>query len=225
MRDLTFKVPEDQLAPLLADQYIRRKYNRKDRLREKHDYVERITPEVAQGRLSVVDIGPGPGEYLEWCRHYGNTILGVDSPEENAMGAEYEKLSRLCHRYQGIPAEYFGLDGFIESKLTGFDLINLQGSLEMAMEPCLIGTDFHKHHLVQTMTLDLIKGESYLRRVFDAFASKLNANGRVVLYCNMVKNQEEYANLIEKCSAALRLETSDRKKTLWTFRKSSSSPT
>ncbi len=220
MRNLNqFLVPQDQLDVLLQDPYLSKKYNRLDRVKEKIDYAERITPEVLMGGLSVVDIGPGPGEYLEWCRYFGNEILGVDSASENAMGSEYEVLSRLCHKYQEIPMDYTGLDGFINGNLSGFNLINLQGSLEMAMEPCLIGEDFHKHHRVQNMVLDLDLGEAYLYKVFNSFAAKLKDQGRVVLYCNSVKNQNEYADLIEKCSTALTLETSDRKKTLWTFRK------
>lgn len=216
-----FRVPDDKLAPLMRDPYLQKKYDRGVRLREKQDYIERLAPEIAQGGLSVVDVGPGPGEFLEWARHYWNDILGIDSPSENAMGAEYEILSRLCHKHQEIPMKYYGLDGFIEDpSATGYDLINMQGSLEMAMEPCLIGADFHKHHRVQDMVLDLDLGRAYLTKAFNAFADKLRVGGRVILYCNQVKNQSEYADLIEICSARLTIETADRKKTLWTFRKS-----
>lgn len=217
---LDFLVPEEKLAPLLRDPYLAKKYNRAARIKEKQDYIERLAPEIAQGGLFVADIGPGPGEFLEWARHYGNKILGVDSPSENAMGAEYEVLSRLCHEYQKLPVLYYGLDGFIKDPLGGFDLINLQGSLEMAMEPCLVGEDFHKHHRVQDMTLNVVLGRAYLQTVFDAFYEKLNRKGRVILYCNGVKNQSEYADLIDICSRRFSVELSDRKKTLWLFRKS-----
>jgi hypothetical protein len=67
--------------------------------------------------------------------------------------------------------------------------------------------------------LDLAKGEAYLREVFAGLYRRLRPNGRVVLYCNGVKNQEEYADLLEKCSVQFRIELSDRKRTLWSFRK------
>jgi hypothetical protein len=100
---LEFKVPTSEIEGLLQDPYLSKKYNRDVRLKDKMDYIQRVTPEVTNAGLSIVDVGPGPGEYLEWCRYFGNAILGVDSPYENAMGAEYEKLSRICHRWQEIP--------------------------------------------------------------------------------------------------------------------------
>lgn len=218
---LDFCVPESMIADLKKDPYIAKKYDRKARMKEKQDYIEKLAPEIAKGGLSVVDIGPGPGEFLELCRHYGNTIFGVDSYEENAMGLSYLKLSRLCHSFQLIPVNYCGLDGFMfDKKATGYDLINLQGSLEMAMEHCLVGKDFHQHHNVRDMVLDLMLGREYLLKVFKAFKEKLVPGGRVILYCNQVKNQSEYADLIEYCSEGLTIEIADRKKTLWAFRKS-----
>jgi hypothetical protein len=218
---LTFNAPDAIINELKKDPYIAKKYNRTVRLKEKQDYIERLAPEIAKGGLSIVDIGPGPGEFLELCRHYDNKILGIDSPVENAMGAEYEKLSRVCHEYQDLPVKYYGLDGFLDDdSSSGYDLINLQGSLEMAMEPCLVGKDFHKHHNVRDMILNISLGREYLLKLFKSFVLKLNKNGRVILYCNQVRNQNEYADLIDFCSDGLTTEIADRKKTLWTFRKS-----
>src|SRR5690606_26418783 len=62
-------------ATLLDDPWLARKVDRERRLKEHRAYMERYCAEL-DGKGLVIDIGPGPGEFLELCRAKGHDILG-----------------------------------------------------------------------------------------------------------------------------------------------------
>ena len=208
-------LPPEVQEMIRLDPYLAGKYNRARRWREKSDYIDRYIPELKAGGFRVLDIGPGPGEFLELCQDYGNEAIGIDSVEPNVMGDAYDALSRACHKAQGLDVSYIGLSGFLTTDWEGFDCINLQGSLEIAMTPYLRGDGFGEHKRTGSMVLDLDPAAAFLYRAIQGIRKKLNPNGSILLYCNALKNQIDYAGLLENAASGLRLEMSNPDRTLW----------
>jgi len=127
---------EDEAVRLLEDRFVRTKCNRERRLREKFDYIEQYCREIKKFKGRVLDLGPGPGEFLELCRHYGHSVLGIDAgfKDYGGMGMNYLEYSKLMTDRQKIPVFYTGLDNLLEQGALpfrdgSFDFINSQGSI------------------------------------------------------------------------------------------------
>jgi 2-polyprenyl-3-methyl-5-hydroxy-6-metoxy-1,4-benzoquinol methylase len=125
---------------LLTDPFLSRKYDRKRRIRDKISYIGENCPSLKNGGFAVLDIGPGPGEFLELCRYYGNKIRGIDAPPDDCeMGENYLKLSRMLCERQKVPVDYSGFHGKTKLKNKSVDFINMQGSIEQCFYDCLTG--------------------------------------------------------------------------------------
>ena len=121
---------------LLEDNYVANKCDRNRRIKEKYEYINNYCQEIKAGGGKVLDIGPGPGEFLEICRYYRNDIQGIDAKfnDYGGMGEEYLQYSKLMSDRQKIPVLYEGLDHMLESGPLPFDdktftFINSQGSI------------------------------------------------------------------------------------------------
>jgi|SRR5210317_1952663 len=100
----------------------------------------------------VIDIGPGPGDFMAMCESMGHSSLGVDGNRdgEGGMGGAY--ISR-CEEYWeefGVDVWQCGLDDFLFSDRKPASnsccLINSRGSIEQALSHCMVGAPHHKHH-------------------------------------------------------------------------------
>jgi SAM-dependent methyltransferase len=124
-------------SELLNNSFIKYKYNRERRLKSKEEYIDKYLPEIKTKKGIILDLGPGPGEFLEICRYYGNEIVGIDAKEDDSigMGTEYIKLSKLLTERQKINVLYNGVENYIKNKNFPFkdqeiSVINSQGSIE-----------------------------------------------------------------------------------------------
>jgi len=133
---------------VMLDPYIKKKYNREKRIQDKNQYISSYLPRIrSESNLSILDIGPGPGEFMEICQEYGHTTKGIDGLIENCeMGNEYMILSSLFAERQELDISYTGLNiqdwGYEDSQ---FDIINSQGSIEQVFRDYLVGIP-HKVH-------------------------------------------------------------------------------
>lgn len=186
---------------LTRDPYLKKKYDRARRIHDKLNYIDDLLPEVKKGGGVVLDIGPGPGEFLEVCRKYGNEVYGIDASFEDCeMGDEYIRLSQLMTQLQKLQVWYNGFKDFViplpDKSVT---VINSQGSIEQVMKKHLVGPP-HK----QTKKASLLKwtGDDNMRadfeKMFVAFDRVLKPGGIVCIWANGAKNTKVYAELVDR---------------------------
>jgi len=205
---------ESQYKEVLEDEYICKKYNRKNRIQDKVDYINKHLPEVKAGAKGlIIDLGCGPGEFLEICRFYGNTVVGVDARLDDCeMGAEYIKLSYLLCKRQNLDVKYIGFENMLKKGRLPFEdnsvkIINSQGSIEQIFKDYLIG----EPHINNKSSKKLIwKVDDSLDSVFYHFFKEvkriLKLNGVLVIYANGTNNKRQYDMLIRRTSLKAGLE-------------------
>jgi len=194
-----------EIGKLLKDPYISKKFNRPNRIIDKLEYIDKFLPEVKSNPGRVLDIGCGPGEFLEWCRYFGNDIIGIDaSLDDCEMGNEYIRLSKLITTRQSIDVKYVGFDNILkEGKLPISDnsikVVNSQGAIEQIFKDFLIGPPHREHkncnRLSWNMSNKMIKTFTHF---FDELYRILETNGVCFIYGNGAKNTDEYDAMITK---------------------------
>ncbi len=192
---------------VIRNPFIKKKYNREKRISSKIEYIKENLPEVLSGNKYILDIGPGPGEFLEVCRFYNNKIVGIDARQnESEMGNEYLRLSMLMSERQKLPIKYIGFDSFLDGKELPFkdgelDIINSQGSIEQVFKDSMLGEPVRNHHISKIMSWDF-KEETLKKfnHIFKEFNRVLKKNGIVLIFGNGAANVEEYNKNIIKYS-------------------------
>lgn len=194
---------EDEFELLLRDKYVRTKYDRMKRLANKITYVIDYLPELVSEKGAVLDIGPGPGEFLEVCRKLGHDIFGIDaSPGESEMGHEYLRLSMLMTIRQNIPVLYKSVERIIRTSGFPFEdeaffVVNSQGAIEqicreyMVGEPCRVHKDANR--------LQWNTGEDtriFLKKFFLEIKRILRIKGICLIYANGAQNTQEYDHML-----------------------------
>ena len=186
---------------VIKEPYIKKKYDRSKRLLEKVVYIKKYLPLLKNGGHKVLDIGPGPGEFLEICRAYGNEAFGTDAPLIDCeMGDSYIKLSHLMSQRQELKISYEGLDmsSYSDSE---FNVINSQGAIEQVFRDCLEGTS-HKEE--KNCMLLSWKEDEDTERTIMGFLKEchrcLKDNGVLLIYGNGAKNVKYYDSVIKKSS-------------------------
>ena len=207
-------VPEAEwsarMERLMQDEFLRTKYDRSRRLTEKWNYLHEYLPELVESPrvgATVIDIGPGPGEFLEWCRHLGYEVRGVDAAGgQGGMGDGYLALSQLLTQRQQIPVDYCGLTGWIDRHAEVVEsesvaLINSQGSIEQACSHMMLGESHDKHHdcrKLKWQTGDVLR--TFFCQVMSIWKSLLLPGGTIFIYANGAANTPVYAKTIERAA-------------------------
>lgn len=197
---------QEEYKLVMQDPYVSRKYNRRRRIKDKVDYINQYLPEVKKQGATVLDLGPGPGEFMEVCEHYGKTCYGIDADLDDCeMGFEYVKLSKLMAQRQGLNIQYVGLLNMIENGGLPFEdesisFINSQGSIEQIFAKYMVGPSHKKHKNCNLLSWEI---DAELIDIFSAFFAELNRvlepEGRILIYGNGAKNVNEYNQLLRQC--------------------------
>ena len=204
----------------MADPYVRKKYDRERRLREKSRYIDELCPEVKTASPGlVVDVGPGPGEFLELCRSYGHRVFGIDAATgESGMGDGYLRLSELMCERQGIEVARLGLNKFLDCGFGIADcglenvqseirnpksaiLVNSQGAIEQCFAEHMIGPPHHLHKDCRRLAwrLDDTLAAQFVC-MFRTWLRWLRPGGYVLIYANGSQNTAEYESFIARCA-------------------------
>ncbi len=116
--------------------WLKQKTDREDRLKDFSQYISDHAAEILNPLNGlVIDVGPGPGEFLEFARLNGNDVLGIDSPlGKDGMGLGYLRVSCLMTQRQQIPVRYVGFRHWLlnsEVDMTASaSFVNFRGSFE-----------------------------------------------------------------------------------------------
>jgi len=204
---------------LMKDNYLSRKYNRKKRIRDKRKYMTEMTPEIkahkGENKL-ILDIGPGPGEWLEICREFGHRIIGIDAMINDCeMGNAYIQLSELMTKRQKIDVYYIGLDNYIytASQLSGKHpkvmkdrpllednsvfYINSQGSIEQCFKDYMAGTPHRITKKASGLTWIIDKNlKDIFNKMFAEFERILEIGGYIFIWGNGSTDDAAYNKLI-----------------------------
>lgn len=211
---------------LMRDPYLVKKYDRAERLREHMTYIQDFCPEVSRKLSgSVVDIGPGPGEFLELARMFGNQVFGIDAGTgTGGMGDGYLHLSLLlCQRqhllvwYEGFSLAMAHLEEARKLGLAAVALFNFRGSWAQCWhehvggEPHDVHHDVRKQHWIFTAELRV----AWLG-AFEVMHRHLIPGGHVLIAANRLgglDSQQQYDKEIRKaaevCGFRLVLEKSN----------------
>ena len=204
---------EAEYIRLMRDPHLAKKYDREARLIENINYIRDYCPCLTQPqRGTVVDVGPGAGEFLEWCRLFGSDTLAVDSPDgQGGMGAPYVTLSRMMHERQGIDAVYCGWREWLPAAspppgaTSGLSFVNFRGSFAQCYSDLTCGPPHHEHHNAQKQWW---RFDSKLIRewrfCFESAHDMLLPNGQLLISANRLggrDNQRRYESVICKIAA------------------------
>lgn len=192
---------------LLKDEYVKNKCNRKRRLEEKQNYIHKYCKEINEGNGNILDLGPGPGEFLEICRLYGNMIFGIDGSFDDSfigMGRNYLEYSRLMTTRQKIPVSYVSLEyslekGNLKFPPRFFSFINSQGSISYIFRNYLLNnsTEFDSSLKLHEQAPGVFKWEKTpaLEKIINKFMSEMSRillhGGHLLIYINQPKTTEE----------------------------------
>ena len=137
---------KEAILELLKNEYVARKCDRQRRVPEHLSYIEVLGSELINNQLpnqKVIDIGPGPGEFLEICRYLDYEVKGYDALlDDSEMGDEYVLYSSLMAKQQQIDIEYVGFENLISALPFDDDsvfFINSRGSIEQVFKQHLKG--------------------------------------------------------------------------------------
>jgi hypothetical protein len=197
---------------LMKDKYLKGKYNRTRRIAEKRKYLNEITPEIKRKRNQdklILDIGPGPGEFLEVCREMGHRVIGIDAKIDDCeMGNEYIQLSEMMTKRQGIDVHYIGLDNYLqmpqEEEGLSADLIktgsvyyiNMQGCIEQCFKDYMTGPPHRETKKASGLSWYIEKAEPMIFAMFTEFNRILEDGGYITIWANGAKNSPKYDDMI-----------------------------
>lgn len=190
---------EEEYKKIISDPYIAKKYNRNRRISDKIKYINEFLPNIKNGNEVVLDIGPGPCEFLEVCRFFNNEIYGIDATsDESEMGYEYLRLSELMAERQKIPVKYIGLDKLILNGNLSFEdekftVINSQGSIEQVCEDYMDGDKSVKHKDARLISWNESDDTLlFFNKLFLELKRILKIGGILMIYGNGSKNVDYY---------------------------------
>lgn len=188
---------EYEVDTLLRDPWLRKKVDRDRRLREHAEYIAAYCMELTTADPGlVIDLGPGPGEFLELCREMGHDVLGIDAERGyGGMGDKYLAYSQRMTERQGIPVEYIGCQKWLDRDEPCYEnvvLVNSRGSVEQALSHCMLGRPHHQHHRADQMTWDLPKAARALQLFFQKCHGLLRSGGHVLVHANGAVNVGQY---------------------------------
>ena len=112
-------------------QVLPRKLNYHDRqrgLKAMGRYAQKYTPELARDEdMTVLEVGPGVGYWMEIARALGHSPFGVDATPYAANVESYRDMTEALD----LPVQYIGFDALDAEPLAGaVDMIHARGSLD-----------------------------------------------------------------------------------------------
>lgn len=201
-------------ALLRDDPWLQRKTDRCRRLAEHAEYIKKYCPEMQTLRGGIViDIGPGPGEFLEIARHFRHSPYGIDAETgSGGMGDKYLRYSKLMTARQGLHVDYCGLEFWLNNVFTGGTLewrdmsagvvlINSRGSIEQAFSEHMEGVPHDVHHNCKMLAWrESGETEDVFFGAFAKFQRLLKPGCGVLIHANGAANGEYYDSVVMRAA-------------------------
>jgi hypothetical protein len=192
-------------SEIMQNPWLAKKIERAFRIEEKQNYVRKFMPEVQVGGFEILDIGTGPGEFLEVLKFYGNNAIGLDDCAacgHQELEFVYYEFARINHRRQKLNIIYDDMAqvlkrGHPELNNKKFNIINCQHAINF-IAGCF---DFKSDSLGKYNN----QGSWIFGAIFTAFFNDylnwcqkhLYQEGIVVITALTAQNAKEYAENIE----------------------------
>jgi hypothetical protein len=128
---------DEKTNNIINHPWIKKKFNKDERISRKKIYIETYLPEINKGGLNILDIATGPGEFLEMVRAKGNSVLGIDYCS-GMIGREidrlYEEYNLIIHKEKNLPVVYADfksviVDGNEQIEQSKYDIINCEWAI------------------------------------------------------------------------------------------------
>tara|TARA_B110001450_G_C17652874_1_gene494013 strand:+ start:693 stop:2384 length:1692 start_codon:yes stop_codon:yes gene_type:complete len=144
-------------SKLPSGRVLKDKLNMERRNIELHNYINTFLPEMKnlpdsqKQNKYVIDLGPGPGDFLEISRNLGFKIKGYDAKLDSikGMGMDYVNLCAIYAKEKNIPIDYCNFEetGFRGIEDDSVYIINSRGSFEQIFSKYLLGIPHYKTHI------------------------------------------------------------------------------
>ncbi len=216
------KIPEEYESiykELIKDPWIQNKVERNKRMEEKLRYVSKYIPEVMNGGYKVLDIGTGPGEFLEVIRSFNCQAVGINPPENHRWYdilesdltkihedriKKYNVFSKINILRQKLDALTFDMydcimNGNKELEKMKFNIINCQDAINLILI---------KHYDLN-FTIDNYKNKNTfgkwiinddfnncINKIISFFDRILMPNGAIVIVALASSNDKKYSKTI-----------------------------
>jgi SAM-dependent methyltransferase len=196
---LNFITPELQAEynELMKSELLAKKVERVERIRGKQQYIENYLPEIKKGGKAVLDIGPGPGEFLELARYYGCAIVGVDNCSDPMIKGDtlrlYQRFCKLNHARQLLWVIHEDFNkiverGFKSLSLPAFDIVNCQHAINLIFSGNFYGSIENGDSWIFDDTLAAL-----FDSLFCFFADAVLPGGAVMIAALNAANKSEYS--------------------------------
>jgi hypothetical protein len=204
---------------LMRDPWLRRKIDRRRRLREHLDFLRTYAPHLWDCEPGlVIDLGPGPGETLEIARALGHFEVGIDAARGfGGMGDEYLRASMIRVQQQGLAVGYVDALSASEDVMRGVSivndstrnamlldgghavLVNSRGSIEQVFSEFMEGRPHHVHHNAEDMAWRLSDSltEQAMRDLMRFACHELRPDGLFVCRLNGSSNTAQAEVLLD----------------------------
>jgi cyclopropane fatty-acyl-phospholipid synthase-like methyltransferase len=192
---------EAEYRELMSNAWLVNKINRGERIKEKQRYIERFLPKIKAGGLNIIDIGTGPGEFLEVAQHYGCSAIGFDNCRRPISSVDtffsYNRFSIINHKRQKLNVVYTDFNDvmthdhgkFVDKK---YDIINCQHALNLIFETHFVPKVTNDGHWILTEELS-----ATFDKLFSFFRSILVPGGAVMIAALCATNKDEYSRRIK----------------------------
>ena len=111
-------------------------------LQQMAEYAHHQVPEILDGGLRVLDVGPGVGWFMEVAKVCGCSVRGVDAPISSRSGEAYCRVNatagrRVAMRYTGVLDLIAGVssDPGEWAHWFSLDVVHARGSLDAVFRP------------------------------------------------------------------------------------------